>query len=94
MQVKGPSQTGEGLWRVVCKLICKRGLVDAAEFALWLAPPIITRIDKILARLFRWTQPPVDAYLRVLVMAAEHSGWDIVADVPGQLTTALATGTT
>ena len=80
------------MWFV--KLICKRGLVDAAEFALWLAPPIITRIDKILARLFRWTQPPVDAYLRVLVMAAEHSGWDILADVPEQLTTALATGTT
>ena len=39
------------MWFV--KLICKRGLVDAAEFALWLAPPIITRIDKILARLFR-----------------------------------------
>ena len=81
MQVRGPSQTGKGLCRVVCKLICKRGLVDAAEFAPWLAPHIITSIDKILAQLFRWTQPPIDAYLRSQVMAAEHSGGDIVADV-------------
>ena len=75
MQVKDPSRTGKGLWRVVCKLICKRGLVDAAESALWLAPPIITSIDKILAQLFRWTQPPVDAYLRALTIFNGGGYW-------------------
>ena len=40
---------------MVCKLICKRGLADAAEFALWLSPHIITNIDRILAQLFKWS---------------------------------------
>jgi len=48
--------------------------------ALWLSPHIITSIDKILARLFKWAQPQIDAYLRAVAMVAEHSGGGIVAD--------------
>jgi predicted nucleic acid-binding protein len=61
---------------------CVGVIVDAAEFALWLSPYIITNIDKILAQLLKWPQPQIDAYLRAVVMAAEHSGGGLVADVP------------
>ena len=61
---------------------CLGVIVDAAEFALWLSPHITTNIDRILAQLFKWAQPQIDAYLRAVVMAAEHSGGGIVADVP------------
>jgi predicted nucleic acid-binding protein len=61
---------------------CLGVIVDAAEFALWLSPHIITNIDRILAQLFKWAQPQTDAYLRAIVTAAEHSGGGIVADVP------------
>jgi hypothetical protein len=61
---------------------CLGIIVDAAEFALWLSPHIITNIDRILAQLFKWAQPQIDAYLRAVGMAAEHSGAGIVADVP------------
>ena len=61
---------------------CLGMIADAAEFALWLSPHIITNIDRILAQLFKWAQPQIDAYLRAIVMAAEHSGGGIVADVP------------
>ena len=57
-------------------------IVAAAEFALWLSPHIITTIDKILVQLFKWAQPQIDADLRAVVMAADHSGGGIVADVP------------
>ena len=59
---------------------CLGIIVDAAEFALWLSPHITTNIDRILAQLFKWAQPQIDAYLRAIVMAAEHSGGGIVAD--------------
>ena len=73
---------------------CLGIIVDAAEFALWLSPHIITNIDRILAQLFKWAQPQIDAYLRAVGMAAEHSGGGIVADVAGQFTTAPTTRTT
>jgi hypothetical protein len=60
---------------------CLGVIADAAEFALWLSPHIITNIDQILAQLFKWAQPQIDAYLRAIVMAAEHSGGGIVAEV-------------
>jgi hypothetical protein len=34
---------------------CLGVIVDAAEFALWLSPHIITNIDRILAQLFKWS---------------------------------------
>ena len=62
---------------------CLGVIVDGAEFALWLSPHIITNIDRILAQLFKWAQPQIDAYLHAVRLAAEHSGGGIVADVPG-----------
>ena len=47
-----------------------------------MSPYVITSIDQIRAQLFRWAQPQIDAYLRAIVTAAEHSGGGIVADVP------------
>jgi hypothetical protein len=52
---------------------CVGVIADAAEFALWLSPHIITDIDRVLAQLFKWPQPQIDAYLRAIVKAAEHS---------------------
>ena len=46
---------------------CLGVIVDAAEFALWLSPHIITNIDRILAQLLKWSQPQIDAYLRAIV---------------------------
>ena len=46
---------------------CLGVIVDAAEFATWLSPHIITNIDRILAQLFKWAQPQIDAY------SARHS---------------------
>ena len=54
----------------------------ALSSRLRLSPHITTNIDRILAQLFKWAQPQIDAYLRAIVMAAEHSGGGIVADVP------------
>ena len=69
---------------------CLGIVVDAAEFALWLSPHIITNIDRILAQPFNWAQPQIGAYLRVVGMAAERSGGGIVADVPESLMRRLA----
>ena len=40
---------------------CLGVIADAAEFSLWLSPHIITNIDRILAQLFKWAQPQIDA---------------------------------
>jgi predicted nucleic acid-binding protein len=61
---------------------CVGVIVDAAEFALWLSQHILSNINRILAELFKWAQPEIDAYLRAIVMAAEHSGGGIVLNVP------------
>ena len=61
---------------------CLGIIVDAAEFALWLSPHITGNVDRILADLFKWEQPVVDAYLEAVVAAAEHSGWGVLPEVP------------
>jgi hypothetical protein len=60
---------------------CVGIIVDAAEFALWLSPHIISNVDRILCDLFKWAQPDIDAYLATIAAAAEHSGGGIVAGV-------------
>src|SRR6266576_4991741 len=60
---------------------CLGVIADAAEFALWLSPHVIANIDRILAQLFKWAQPQIDAYLRAIMLAAEHSGDGIEDDV-------------
>jgi hypothetical protein len=62
-------------------------IVDAAEFALWLSQHIVTNINRILADLFKWAQPEIDAYLKAIVMAAEHSGAASCLTSPGPFTT-------
>ncbi len=49
---------------------CLGIIADAAEFALWLSPRITTSIDQILAQLFKWAQPQIDAYLRAIALGA------------------------
>ena len=61
---------------------CVGIIVDAAEFALWLSPHIISNIDRVLTELLKWEQAQTDAYVSALAAAAEHSGGGIVADVP------------
>lgn len=61
---------------------CVGIVVDAAEFALWLSPHIISNVARVLEELFKWARPETDAYLGAVVAAAEHSGGGVVADVP------------
>jgi len=61
---------------------CLGIIVDAAEFALWLSPHILSNVDKVLTDLFKWAAADVEAYLAALIAAAEHSGGGIVTDVP------------
>jgi predicted nucleic acid-binding protein len=61
---------------------CVGIIVDAAEFALWLSPHILSNVDRVLRDLFKWAAVEVKAYLAAVVAAAEHSGGGVVADVP------------
>lgn len=61
---------------------CVGVIVDAAEFALWLSPHIASNTERILAELFKWDQPRIDAYLNALLAAADHSGGGILTEVP------------
>lgn len=61
---------------------CLGIIVDAAEFALWLSPHILSNIDRILAELFKWAPEEADAFLAALVAAADHSGGGVVSHVP------------
>jgi len=46
-----------------------------------LSPHITANVERVLAELFKWAQPAIDAYLGAVVAAAEHSGGGIVAEV-------------
>jgi hypothetical protein len=72
---------------------CLSVIVDDAEFVLWLSQHIINSIDRILAQLFKWSQAQIDAYLRAIVVAAEHSGGASLLMCPGQSTIAPITRT-
>jgi predicted nucleic acid-binding protein len=61
---------------------CLGIVVDAAEFALWLSPHITSNMARVLAEVFTWDRPRIDAYLSAVVAAAEHSGGGVVAEVP------------
>jgi predicted nucleic acid-binding protein len=61
---------------------CVGVISDAAEFALWLSPHILSNIDRVLTELFKWDPEKIGAYLRVLVAAAEHSGGGVASHVP------------
>jgi predicted nucleic acid-binding protein len=57
-------------------------IVDAAEFALWLSPHILANVKRVLEDLFKWDQSQADAYLTILISAAEHSSGALLEDVP------------
>ena len=61
---------------------CVGVIVDAAEFALWLSPHVVSNTERILTELFKWDQPRIDAYLNALTAAADHSGGGILTEVP------------
>jgi predicted nucleic acid-binding protein len=61
---------------------CVGIIVDAAEFALWLSPHILSNVDRVLTDLFKWAATEADAYLTAVAAAAEHSGGGVVTDVP------------
>jgi predicted nucleic acid-binding protein len=61
---------------------CVGIIVDAAEFALWLSPHILAIVKRVLEDLFKWNQSQADAYLGILVAAAEHSSGGLLEDVP------------
>jgi predicted nucleic acid-binding protein len=61
---------------------CVGIIVDAAEFALWLSPHILSNVGRVLEDLFKWECARVDAYLAVITAAAEHSGGGLLAEVP------------
>ena len=61
---------------------CVGIIVDAAEFSLWLSPHILSDVERVLAELFKWERPHVDAYTQTLLTAAEHSGGGLIPDVP------------
>jgi predicted nucleic acid-binding protein len=61
---------------------CLGVIVDAAEFALWMSPHILSNIDRVLSDLFKWALVEIEAYLAAVVAAAEHSGGGVITDVP------------
>lgn len=60
---------------------CVGVIVDAAEFALWLSPHILTNVDRVLTELFKWESGRSVDYVATLVAAAEHSRGGVVEDV-------------
>lgn len=61
---------------------CVGIIVDAAEFAQWLSPHILSDVHRVLTDLFKWAAADVEAYLAALVAAAEHSCGGVATDVP------------
>lgn len=61
---------------------CVGIIVDAAEFALWLSPHILSNVKRVLEDLFKWDQAQADAYLNIIIAAAEHSYGGLLEDVP------------
>jgi predicted nucleic acid-binding protein len=49
-------------------------VVDAAEFALWLSPHILSNAERVLIEGFKWPQEMVVQFLKILLETAEHSG--------------------
>ena len=60
---------------------CLGVINDAAEFALWLSPHILTNTGRVLSMVLKTPDDEVDAYLQVLAEMADASGGGI-ADPP------------
>lgn len=51
---------------------------DAAEFALWLSPHILTNTGRVLASVVKMPDDEIDEYLAVLAEIAEASGGGVI----------------
>lgn len=51
---------------------------DAAEFALWMSPHVLTNIARVLTEVYKWETDPVETYLAVLVEIADNSEGGVV----------------
>jgi putative PIN family toxin of toxin-antitoxin system len=56
--------------------------VDATEFALWLSDHILDNTRRVLEELYKWEHPAAEAYRKVLVRVADHSGGGVIDEVP------------
>lgn len=67
---------------------CMGIVVDAAEFALWTSPHILSNTERVLVEGFKWPADLVARYLQLVIETAAHSGGGVldppqsVADCP------------
>lgn len=57
---------------------CLGIMVDAAEFALWLSPHILTNTARVLHEGLKWTDEKIEVFLALLVDVADSSGGGVV----------------
>jgi len=75
----------------------KRLINDAAEFALWLSPHILTNTGRVLAEVISTPKEEIDEYIDILVEMAEASGGGVldppqeVGDCPDWVDTGSST---
>jgi len=56
--------------------------VDAAEFALWLSPHLMSNTERVLHKALDWEADRVEHYLRLLTKVAVHSGGGLLEPPP------------
>lgn len=57
---------------------CMGIIVDAAEFALWLSPHILSNAERVLREGFKWPSELTETFLKLLVETASHSGGEVL----------------
>jgi predicted nucleic acid-binding protein len=57
---------------------CLGVIVDAAEFALWLSPHLLSNTERVLDKVLDWAPERIAAYLDVLTQVAAHSGGGVL----------------
>jgi predicted nucleic acid-binding protein len=57
---------------------CMGVIVDAEEFSLWPSRHLLRNTARVLATVFGWEEQMIERFLRVLVMAAERSGGEVI----------------
>jgi predicted nucleic acid-binding protein len=57
---------------------CLGVIVDAAEFALWLSPHLLSNTERVLAKALDWAPERIATYLSVLSQVAAHSGGGVL----------------
>jgi predicted nucleic acid-binding protein len=64
---------------------CLGIIVDAAEFALWLSPHLLSNTERVLEKALDWQADRIETYLRILMNVAVHSGGGLL-DPPATVT--------